>query len=37
MTNFWNNILARQMQAAGEAGNYLAAARAGSGTYTTKG
>lgn len=36
MNQFFQNILARQMQATGQAGGYLAGARAGSGTYTTK-
>jgi hypothetical protein len=36
LADFWNNILARQMQATGQTGNYLAGARAGSGTYTQR-
>lgn len=37
MASFWNNILERQMQATGTGANYLAGARAGSGTYRQKG
>lgn len=37
VNQFWNNIAMRQMQAQGLAGQTLAGARAGSGTYTTKG
>lgn len=33
----WQNILARQMAAQGMTSNYLAGARAGSGTYTQRG
>ncbi len=34
---FWQNIMQRQMAAQGMASQHLAGARAGSGTYTTKG
>ncbi len=37
VNQFWNNIMMRQMQATGMAGNVIAGARAGSGRYTWEG
>lgn len=36
VSQFWNNIMMRQMQAQGTTSNVLAGARAGSGTYTQR-